>query len=97
MEIDVGLLTASFAAQGRKDARGRALRIVARGNEDRTPITADTLRRKIRKNLRDLPPTLAFQRMDSIDFEQAVREMQAEGLIRLDPDHGLVWLKEEDT
>ena len=98
LEIEAGLLAASFTAQGRKDARGRALRIVARGNEDRTPITADTLRRKIRKNLSDLPPAFTFQYRDSIDFEQMVREMQEEGLIRLDTDHGFVWLKkDEDT
>ncbi len=69
---------------------------MARGNGDRRPITVDTLRRKIRKNLSDLPPALAFQYRDSIDFEQMVREMQEEGLIRLDPDHGFVWLKEDD-
>ncbi len=98
LEIEAGRLAASFKAQGTKDARGRALRIVARGNGDRRPITVDTLRRKIRKNLSDLPPALAFQYRDSIDFEQTVREMQEEGLIRLDPDHGFVWLKEdEDT
>ena len=97
LKIEAGLLAASFTAQGTKDARGRALQIVAKGNEDRTPIAIDTLRRKIRRNLSDLPPALAFQYRDSIDFEQAVREMQEEGLIRLDPEHGLVWLKEEDT
>ena len=96
LEIEAGLLAASFTAQGRKDARGRALGIVARGNEDRTPITADTLRRKIRRNLSDLPPALEFQYRDSIDFKQMVREMQEEGLIRLDPDHGFVWLNKED-
>ena len=90
LEIELRPLEAAFKIQGKKGVRERALRIVARGQG----ITTDTLRRKLRKNLRDLPRALQVPRKDGIDFESVVRELLDEDIVRLDPDLGLVWLNQ---
>ncbi len=89
---DVQRLQAAFRLQGLTRPKGRALELVAKEEG----IVPDTLDRIMKRGLRDAPHWMRGMLPSSItETEQMVREMVEDGTVRLDPELGLVWLKEE--
>lgn len=50
----------------------------------------------MKRNLRDAPPWVTIWPLSIAEVEPVVREMVEEGTVRLDPELGFVWLKDED-
>lgn len=88
------MTAAAFKLQKIRGPKARALEVVARGR-----CSKETLRKRLSRELRDLPKRYQYLRIDDRTYSRAIRELLKEGEIELDKKRGFIWLEgvEEST